>query len=340
MAINKFRIKNFKSIKDLELNCKRINIFIGEPNTGKSNILEAIGLMSHLCYGDLSKFVRFESMLDLFYDRNLTDKIEIEFDSYLMKVAFKDGFFDGTLMYPNIGGNEQSFYIFRYGYSASSGKQARTNFQVEELRILEAFKFYRFLRLSAFPQTISDFLSPPNGENLLHIILTRKDLKKVTSDLFKRFGYRVVFKPSEGKMEVQKELEDIIVSIPYSLSSETLQRVAFYLAAIYSNNDSIISFEEPEAHAFPYYTKYLAERVALDKNSNQYFIATHNPYFLISILEKTPKDEIATFVTYFEDYQTKIKALSGNDIERALSMGPDVFFNIDQFLERDSSKGN
>ena len=58
--------------KNLELACDRINIFIGEPNTGKSNILEAIGLLSFLFYGSfapsLEKFVRFESMTNLFYD--------------------------------------------------------------------------------------------------------------------------------------------------------------------------------------------------------------------------------------------------------------------------------
>ncbi|MHA1431833.1 MAG: hypothetical protein ACTSRV_15795 [Candidatus Freyarchaeota archaeon] len=52
----------------------------------------------------------------------------------------------------------------------------------------------------------------------------------------------------------------------------------------------MLVFEEPEAHAFPYYTKFLAEKIALD-TSNQYFISTHNPYFLLSILEKAPKDE-------------------------------------------------
>ena len=33
-------ISNFKSIKHLQLDYRRINIFIGEPNVGKSNILE------------------------------------------------------------------------------------------------------------------------------------------------------------------------------------------------------------------------------------------------------------------------------------------------------------
>ena len=41
------KIENFKSLRHIELNdCKRINIFIGKPNVGKSNILEALSLFS------------------------------------------------------------------------------------------------------------------------------------------------------------------------------------------------------------------------------------------------------------------------------------------------------
>jgi hypothetical protein len=47
--------------------------------------------------------------------------------------------------------------------------------------------------------------------------------------------------------------------------------------------------EEPETHAFPKHTKYLGELVALDK-SNQYFISTHNPYFLLAVIEKAHKE--------------------------------------------------
>ncbi len=42
--IKNISIKNFKSIKDLEFKAKRINLFIGKPNTGKSNILESLGI--------------------------------------------------------------------------------------------------------------------------------------------------------------------------------------------------------------------------------------------------------------------------------------------------------
>ena len=112
-----------------------------------------------------------------------------------------------------------------------------------------------------------------------------------------------------------------------------MQRIIFHIVAIETNENSIIAFEEPEAHAFPYYTKFLAERIALDKKKNQYFISTHNPYFLLSLLEKSPKEDIAIFLTYFEDYQTKVKELDDKKRRTILDMEADVFFNIEKLLE-------
>ncbi len=41
--IDKLSIKNFKSIKILSTDCKRIIHFIGKPNSGSSSMLEALG---------------------------------------------------------------------------------------------------------------------------------------------------------------------------------------------------------------------------------------------------------------------------------------------------------
>ncbi len=41
-------MENFKSIKHIEVEPSRINVFIGEPNSGKSNILDALGFLSAL----------------------------------------------------------------------------------------------------------------------------------------------------------------------------------------------------------------------------------------------------------------------------------------------------
>jgi len=81
--IKTLEIKNFKSIKQLKLDCKRINILIGEPNTGKSNILETLGLFSYGQYygfGQLQDFVRFERTTNLFRDEFIDEPLDIKTD--------------------------------------------------------------------------------------------------------------------------------------------------------------------------------------------------------------------------------------------------------------------
>ncbi len=133
--IKSLEIENFKSIKHLKLDCKRVNLFIGEPNTGKSNILETIGLLSHIYYsrgGDIQRFFRFENMTDLFYDHILENSIKILFDGKNLEINFKDGNFFGR--YINEKGERTN--VFQYGYQGFGGLTKHLDFSV--------FKFYRF----------------------------------------------------------------------------------------------------------------------------------------------------------------------------------------------------
>ena len=52
--ISQVHIKNFKSIVDLTLDLGRVNLFIGENGSGKSNILEAIAFVSAGTHIDVS----------------------------------------------------------------------------------------------------------------------------------------------------------------------------------------------------------------------------------------------------------------------------------------------
>ena len=90
MNIKKLTITNFKSIKSLSLNLKPINIFFEKPNSGKSNILEALGLISALNYNDYASlrenqyfsqsFVRHEHIMNLFYDNKINQQVTIDLD--------------------------------------------------------------------------------------------------------------------------------------------------------------------------------------------------------------------------------------------------------------------
>ncbi|MFN3762347.1 MAG: AAA family ATPase, partial [Anaerolineae bacterium] len=73
--IQTLEIHNFKSIRHLVLDCRRVNVFIGEPNTGKSNILEAVGVFSVPFTGCFRDFIRMENMADVFCDSRLEETV-------------------------------------------------------------------------------------------------------------------------------------------------------------------------------------------------------------------------------------------------------------------------
>lgn len=320
--IKNLNIQNFKSIKHLHLDCKKINIFIGRPNTGKSNLLESIGIFSYM-YGKIENLVRLgNNYANLFNDQELGEKIMITADDYYYEIKFLNQRFVGT------GGDREKKvfnFSFDYGFDLGGSSGGSGN---------SPFKFYRFVLPEEFKRQEYSFLLPPNGENLLFVIQTNRALRKLVSDVFGDYGLKVVLKPQDKKIEIQKEKEDVVISHPLSLVSDTLLRMVFHLAAIETNKDSIIIFEEPEAHAFPYYTKFLSETIALDE-TNQYFISTHNPYFLLSLLEKAPKDEIGIFITDFKEYQTKVRPISAKEMPEILDLGESIFFNLDRFLEEE-----
>ena len=79
--------------------------------------------------------------------------------------------------------------------------------------------------------------------------------------MFERYGQKLNLRVDERKLEVVKEQEGMTYSYPYSSVADTLQRIIFYLAAIESNTDAVLLFEEPEAHSFPVYVARLWRRI-------------------------------------------------------------------------------
>ena len=81
--IEYLKINNFKSIRDLSINgFSRINLFIGKPNVGKSNILEAFGIFSlpYLKFNTnqkLANLIRADFINELFHDGDIEKPISI-----------------------------------------------------------------------------------------------------------------------------------------------------------------------------------------------------------------------------------------------------------------------
>ena len=324
--VREVKIENFKSIKNIKLECKRVNVFIGDPNSGKSNIIEAIvGISSLFYYGrfgsDVKYFVRFKSYSNIFYDNNLEDTIKIRFERFGGREDFEISIY-----------SEDGYYMCKVepGWTPITTFPSTGSYNFD--KISKRFKFYRFRGLEKFDRRESEYLLPPDGRNLPAVYITHRKLKEVLRSILRQYGLKLMRDPELNEIKVVKETEVDLIAYPYQSFSDTFKRLMFYISAVLTNKNSIIAMEEPEAHAFPFYTKYLAELIALDE-SNQYFITTHNPYFLLTLVEKTPKKDLAVYITYYEDYQTKVKMLSEKKLQDLLDLGSSAFFNLDILME-------
>ncbi|MEM6317957.1 MAG: AAA family ATPase [Bacteroidota bacterium] len=98
--IRQLTIKNFKSIRQAEMQCSRINLIIGQPNVGKSNILEALSLFNaqqSRMDGNKTKlfehFIRYNEFSELFFDQDIEEQIRVELDTNLVTISsYRDRF--------------------------------------------------------------------------------------------------------------------------------------------------------------------------------------------------------------------------------------------------------
>ncbi len=344
--INQVSIKNYKSILDLDIATKRVNIFIGEHNSGKSNILEALNWFSLNAFDPevFKEIFRFKTATDFFYDFDGTKSIEIKTNEISAMIRYaKNGQgalmnnFEGILSTKDFDLNEALKDINNIKGISSEYSTFQLNFDGSLSRfgvgsIQSPFKTYSFKRIKTFSNGFRPFLNPPFGDNIPSLLISNKKYKDLISDLFKEKGFRLMLKPTEGDFSMAKDVNDELYSFPYVTISETMQRIVFYMLAIETNKDSVIVLDEPESNTFPMYTKQMAELIALDK-SNQYFIATHNPYLLGSLVSKTPMDELAVFVTKMDNYETHALPVSNEKLSQLLDDGIDFFFNLDNLVE-------
>lgn len=336
--IKNLEIKNFKSIKHLTLDCKRVNVFIGKPNVGKSNILEALGLFSSVfVIENLNELVRMKKVDDLFSDSFLSNTIEISLNENFHLVLSFEREFNGIVVFKiNISNNHDdiaSLNLIREGFVKWSDSHISSDLlkSLEGNNVVDIFtRYYRYNTYNPQNSSFKSYLSSPSGENLFEIVTNYPEIRSRIVSMLKEQNLEFVSLITERDFKLQKNINGFVTQYPYSSIADTFQRFIFYLAAIESNKDSVLIFEEPEVHSFPPYVKELAERIAYKKD-NQFFISTHSPYLLNTLISRLDSSELTVFLTYYKDYQTFVKPLSEESIQEVRDLGVDVFFNLDRF---------
>ena len=325
-SLTSVSIKNFKSVKSVTLSdCRRINVLIGRPNVGKSNILEALALFDvpylvNSSNRSLKNLIRIENTAELFHNGVSTFPVEISADRNSVKIVRNGN--NGLSVDISIEGN-----VSKYSFTSSlslSTKKEQTN--------LPDILTYFFPKHFIPGSSNIGFLLPPSGGNLMEIVANLPNLKLNLAELFHGYGLKMMFDSGSQQIKAMRENGLDMFLVPFSSLADSLQRLIFYKAAIYSNQNKVICFEEPEAHTFPPYISTVMNDIISD-NKNQYFITTHSPYVMGALLESAG-DDLAVYVVDMENNATVVTRLTDDQLQEAYDNGIDMFYNIEAFLAK------
>ncbi|HEX5151526.1 MAG TPA: AAA family ATPase [Parafilimonas sp.] len=311
-----------------------MNVLIGYPNVGKSNILEALSLfqIGNIADIDVRSFLRFENYVNLFYNNSFsnnilvklddTEKIEIKLKNKQLhiKSESKKMFFEVEVPLNNYWINAMEHV-------------SKTSDDYDALERIQIKKYSFHGNQKEQSLGLSRELNSPYGENIADVINVHEDLKKDIIGIFK--DYNLKYGTDENnKIRIVKEYENQEVKIfPYIQIADTIQRLIFYKASIFSNNNSVLLFEEPEAHMFPPYISKFTTDIIFDKNNNQYFITTHSPFVVNEFIEEI-QNELSVYVVDYDKGETIIKRLTDEELTEIAQFGIDLFFNLEAYLDK------
>jgi AAA15 family ATPase/GTPase len=199
-----------------------------------------------------------------------------------------------------------------------------------------SIKKYSFVDSSYLGNLKPLSLSIPYGDNLLEVLQRESQLRKDIGEVLQIYKLKLLLDTISGSIMLIKEIDEgSVLRIPYHQIADTLKRLIFYKAAIISNKDSVLLFEEPEAHMFPPYIAKFTADVNYDENNNQFFIATHSPFVLNDFMEDLNKEDYAIYAVGYkkETGETVVRRITDEEIHEIYQYGIDLFFNLENFLK-------
>jgi AAA15 family ATPase/GTPase len=362
--INDIEIKNFKSIRHQKIEgCKRINVFVGPPNVGKSNILEGLGLFSiDFDSKNFSDFVRMGKSTTLFFNGSIERSAQIILNEYFRaKAKYKKGEVHVTLEEDRL--NEGFENLDKWIHEGNIGNFdledkliERATFNVnEDVNKIENYKGYPSLNLYEnlngdkammrgltkssvlkyeykkniqYDSKDASHLKQPFGENIFEIISTKDDLHKSITDILDSYGLNFLYDSELQEYKILKMVGSKFFTVPYFMTADTLRRLIFHKAAVMSNRNSVLLFEEPEANCYEPYIMEITNAIKNDKNKNQFFIVTHSQYVIDELMrDEESRNDTNIYLVGLENNETKVKLLSAEASKDAYQTGLNLFFN-------------
>ena len=315
--IKKFFVKNYKSLKELELELQRFNVLIGPNAGGKSNIIDVLAFISELTSkssllellgqrGGFEKVVfkgeekEVEISLAFSFKENLSCSYSITFSQFIEREKLIIG--DKIGVERGKGGEikalsaEEKEKIFPAIPPYISALRSLKRDYIKEIssliqqvhQFLSSFRFYQFIPSEirkALP-VVGILELERSGGNLAQVLHTihseKEEIFEKIEELLKQGipeveKLRTPLTPGKAETYIAIREKSGLEADYHQLSDGTLKLLAF-ITAVSLPEATLICFEEPENFIHARLQKLLVE--ILKKSEKQILISTHNPYFV------------------------------------------------------------
>jgi len=337
----KIEIENFKSIKSISIELSRINVLIGAPNSGKSNILEALFFfgLPHVAY-EIKREI--ENPEEDYSTKNFLFELMSKCIRYSSENTFLDFFHQWSA--------ENTIKMKTEGISIetklSEGELVINGYSLDKISELSkigegAFpvRFYSFREFkpgSSYSQFVPLYLLP-DGRNFNNTISTIPEIR-VWLDRILREKYNLALAVTPSSRDVK--IIDAGTNIWPELIADGLKRFIYFYVAVASNDfyaqqydeKPIILLEEPELKMYPDLINELIETIL--KSKNYFVISTHNPFLLSFLINsrEIKKGELKIFGVRKEENETKVYEISLEKAGEKLMDADEIIRELEELI--------
>ncbi|UVL12216.1 MULTISPECIES: AAA family ATPase [Pseudomonas] len=355
------KIKNFKSIADLDINLEKFTCLVGLNGAGKSSLLQGIDFASHLMTGDIRAWLQRRNWdaQDLHSKfstaSNIVIFITIELSNkkrYTWKTAFNRQLLSCTREeIHDLQTGEIIFNSNKGRYSVTGGDYSKINFNFEGSLLSHLKKEILNKDLIEIRERISsirsfELLSPhlmrstsrdsctdigAGGEKLASFLHNLKgELRDTLTNLLRTFYPRVIdFKTVQKKagwkqLFVIEEFNGRQIETEAKHINDGLLRILAILAQT-NSSQSMILFDEIENGINPEIVETLVN--LLQNSPQQIIVTTHSPLVLNYLSDETAKNSVQFIYRGIEGGTKAAPLFSMNRIREKLEyMGPGEVF--------------
>lgn len=302
--IQKIRVSAFKSIRNIEVNCAKLNLFVGTNSSGKSTFLQALLLLTqqelngkYISIGDFREVRNYympnNAIKIEIWDKNTTKPAWIEFtedkekESYSIKTSMDEIYAYDDYEFENYYDSEQTYYLdSEDGFHYLSCHRMGVN-DIYPKNMLDMSDFgidgeyaLAFLLKNESHQvpdevvvkddTTTNSLLEQVNYWLNYIVGTTLSINDIKKTNYLQVKYNN--NPANASSEA-------LYCRPVNVGSGISYLISIIITCLGAQSDSIIIIENPEIHLHPKAQSRLCDFLCFISNAGrQLFIETHSDH--------------------------------------------------------------